>query len=75
MWEIILLVGFLVVISCSVLMVGGTALSQRVTPTDDPGATRAPMIQVEQYPLQTVQPESVPWYLLSSSVPTRNLDL
>ena len=72
-WQIVLLVGILVTVLSSALMVGGAAVSQRVNPTDDPGATRAPSIQVEQYPLVSQSP-GAPWYLLSSSVPTRNLE-
>lgn len=73
-WEIVLIAGMLAIGASSLLVAGGAALSQRVNPTDDPGATRAPVISVEQYPLQNL-PSNVPsWYLLSSSVPTRNLE-
>lgn len=73
LWQIVLLAGILTTVLSCVLMVGGTAISKRVNPTDDPGATRAPAIQVEQYPLVSQSP-GTPWYLLSSSVPTRNLE-
>jgi hypothetical protein len=71
-WQIILLVGISTVVLSSVLMVGGVAVSQRVNPTDDPGATRAPMINVDTYPLISQPP--IAYYLESSSVPTRNLE-
>ena len=71
-WQIVLLVGISMVVLSSALMVGGAAVSQRVNPTDDPGATRAPMINVDSYPLISQPPGA--YYLMSSSVPTRNLE-
>jgi hypothetical protein len=74
-WQIVLIAGMLATGASSLLVAGGAALSQRVNPNDDPGATRAPLISVDQYPLQSPLPSNAPsWYLLSSSVPTRTLE-
>jgi drug/metabolite transporter (DMT)-like permease len=74
-WHIVLIMGIAAVLASSLLMAGGAALSKRVAPNDDQGATRAPAISVDGYPLQSPLPSSLPgWYLFSSSTPTRDLE-
>jgi len=67
----VILVCILSLVASSTFTTVAPKISKKVKITDAPEVTRPPLINIDEYPLQTRDPEKPPYYLYSSATPTR----